>query len=228
MSTTVNSIPAYVTSITGTATTFVRVAAVAPGDVALFDARETAAAAVAGYQVVDCGAVVGGDATGLANDATAYTATITVDGVGKSISVVGSAAQTYTTLIAEIDTDLAAAATTAIVAGTLVITSATTGNDSLVTITDVDLFATLTEFVAIATAVQGDLATDMLTQTLVNNANMYDAYKGAIETYDTASDRVLLDSDAGYAAGANPTAAEFAVVVDMVNAMRDNFDHNTR
>ena len=65
----------------------------------------------AGYQTATFSvAKAGGDSTGLANDATTYTTTITVDGVAKSISVVGSAAQTFTDLLAEINTDLGASA----------------------------------------------------------------------------------------------------------------------
>ncbi|MCK9369649.1 hypothetical protein M0R04_07055 [Candidatus Dojkabacteria bacterium] len=109
---------------------------------------------VAGYQNVLFSAVkTGASATGLANDATAYTASILVDGVAKPISVVGSAAQTFTNLLAEIDTDLGASAAATINAdGGLVITSATTGITSLVVITDgvaLPLFGTLTDYVSL-------------------------------------------------------------------------------
>ncbi|MGZ8924625.1 MAG: beta strand repeat-containing protein [Nitrososphaeraceae archaeon] len=118
------------------------------------------AADTAGYQTVNVGgAKVGGDATGLANDATTYTASINVDGVAKAISVVGSAAQTFTDLLTEINTDLAAAATITIEAGNLKVTSATTGGASSVAITDTDLFATLTGYVAIPAAVAGTSTT---------------------------------------------------------------------
>ncbi len=113
----------------------------------------------AGYQIVNVGgAVSGGDATGLANDTTAYTATVVIDGVSKAVSVVGSAAQTITNLISEINTDIGAAGTASLTAGNIKITSATTGLTSSVAITDSGsnhLFATLTAFVAILTAVAG-------------------------------------------------------------------------
>ncbi len=111
----------------------------------------------AGYQVVNVGgAKTGADTSGLTNDATAYTATITVDGVAKPISVVGSAAQTYTTLLAEINTDLGASAVAALVGGNIKVTSATTGAASSVSITAGTLFAApLAGFVAVLAAVAG-------------------------------------------------------------------------
>ena len=187
------SVDAYVTDITGTVTQFIRATGLTAADVVLLDARETAAALVAGYQTVDVGgAVVGGDATGLANDATAYTATITVDGVDKAISVVGSAAQTYTDLLTEIGTDLGATATIEISGGDLLVTSATTDNDSKVVITDVDLFATLTTFVALGSSVDGNLETDLMGQTHTGTGrNAWTVYSGLVETYDSASDDVV-------------------------------------
>lgn len=112
--------------------------------------------ATSGYQVVNVGgAVAGGDATGLTNDATVYTASISVDGTPIAISVTGSTAQTYTTLINEINTDLGVAAVAAIVGGNIRVTSASTGASSTVAITDTDLFSTLTAYVAILAAVPG-------------------------------------------------------------------------
>lgn len=80
--------------------------------------------------------------TGLANDTTAYTASIDVDAPGTAIdvSVVGSAAQTFAALITELNADLGAAATAALVGNDIVITSATTGATSTVVVTDGTLF----------------------------------------------------------------------------------------
>lgn len=92
--------------------------------------------------------------------ATNYLATITVDGVDKAISIQGSAAQTITTLIAEINTDLADAATAALDAGSIVVTSATTGVASKVSMSDISLFRSVTGFAGLDVAVAG--AVDML------------------------------------------------------------------
>lgn len=92
------------------------------------------------------GTVVGGGATGLANDATVYTATITVDGVAQAIDVTGSTAQTFTNLLTQIDADLTGA-TSSIVGGNIVVTSASTGATSAISIADTDLFSNLTGFV---------------------------------------------------------------------------------
>jgi len=99
--------------------------------------------------------------TGLTNDTTAYTASISVDGVANAISVVGSAAQTMSTLIDEINSDLtnATASWDTTSYGFIKITSDASGDQvssSSIAITDVDLFATLTSVEAtVETAVTG-------------------------------------------------------------------------
>lgn len=116
----------------------------------------------AGYQTVDLSQRVNTSTpSGLTNDSTAYTATIVVDGVTKNISVVGSAAQTYATVISEINTDLGASATSALnsFGDGIVVTSATTGLNSSVAITDGTthpLFGSLTAYSQIETAVHGE------------------------------------------------------------------------
>jgi hypothetical protein len=122
--------------------------------------------ATAGYQDVQyINFLSGSAATGLVGTTT-YTATITVDGVAKSISVLGSAAQTVTTLLAEINTDLGAAAVASINAGHLRITSATTGALSLVSIADVTLFKAVSGLVSISHAVPGKAAVTYATAAL--------------------------------------------------------------
>jgi hypothetical protein len=98
--------------------------------------------------------VVGTDATGLLNTTNVYHTTITVDGTPIGISVTGSAAQTYTALDALITTALGSAAT--LVTGTnMVITSATTGSNSSVSITSDSLFMALTQFTSISAPING-------------------------------------------------------------------------
>jgi hypothetical protein len=114
---------------------------------------------LAGYQIVNVGgAKIGASATGLANDSTNYTATVVIDGVTKNVAVTGSTAQTYTTLLSQINTDLGSAGTTTLFEGNLKITSATTGASSTVAITDGVtnlLFGTLTNYHSILSAVAG-------------------------------------------------------------------------
>jgi hypothetical protein len=109
-----------------------------------------------GYQEVTFSvAKAGGDSTGLTNDATVYTASIVVNGSGTyPISVTGSAAQTFTTLLAEINADLTGA-TAALEGGNIRVTCNVTGEHTTITITDTNLFSTLTNYSSIATAVQG-------------------------------------------------------------------------
>lgn len=76
--------------------------------------------------------------TGLANDATAYTATVTVNGTPHAVSVTGSAAQTFAALITEINTDISTWATAALVGNSIVITvtNPTAGPTSTITVAD--------------------------------------------------------------------------------------------
>lgn len=105
--------------------------------------------------------VAGGSATGLANNSTAYTATILIDGTTTvNVSLTGSATQTYTTLLSGLNTALGANGTAALGTNvnTIQITSASTGLLSSVAITDGTthpLFGTLTAYVQINPAVQG-------------------------------------------------------------------------
>jgi len=120
-------------------------------------------AGLGGNQTVNVGGlIVGGSVTGLTNDATVYAATIAVDGgAPQTINVTGSLAQTYTTLISEINTDLTGA-TAALTGGNIIITSDTVGHLSSIAIVDTDLFSSLTAYVAINAAVEGTGTRDML------------------------------------------------------------------
>lgn len=112
--------------------------------------------ATSGQQVINVGgAVITTTATGLANMPTVYTANISVDGgANQPISISGATAQTYATLINEINADLTGA-TASLVGGNISIISASTGIASTISTSDVDLFSTLTSYVAINAAVPG-------------------------------------------------------------------------
>lgn len=143
------------TTASGEPAKVIRVVALSGGGYIKFGAGP----ASAGYQEVTFSTTITGtDPTGLANDTTDYTATITVDGVAKAISILGNAAQTFTDLINELNTDLGASATAAIVSGKIRVTSATSNDNSSVSIVDSGtnhLFASLTGFTAISPAVAG-------------------------------------------------------------------------
>lgn len=113
----------------------------------------------AASQVIDVGgAVVGGDATGLANDGTVYDFRVFVEGTLNTIEVTGSAAQTYTNLVAEINADLSGA-TAELFQGNIRIISDDTTAASSISITNGvgadPMFNTLTDFVEILTATKG-------------------------------------------------------------------------
>lgn len=90
-----------------------------------------------GYQTISfLSPITSGTATGLSNSSAIYTATITVDGVPIAIQITGSTAQTYGTLVSQLNTDLSTAATATITGGKLKITSASFGIDSTVRISN--------------------------------------------------------------------------------------------
>jgi len=107
-------------------------------------------AGIASEQTVDFGGnVVGGNTTGLVADTTEYTATINIDGTDYLVMVVGSAAQTFTNLITQINTDLPATEASIDGDGNITVTSTATDDTSNVLITDVDLFSSLNDFVVV-------------------------------------------------------------------------------
>jgi len=157
-----------------------------------------------GWQIADFGgAAVGGNATGLANDATVYTATITVSNGGTvsvmPITVTGSAAQTFTALIGQITSDLAAGTIgTAVIDANdnIKIQSAATGNDCSVSITDGDLFKSCTGFIQINPAFSGvDVPRDIFDFNKIHN-NFYGfKYAGLIHTIAPAPARPVAPID---------------------------------
>ncbi len=122
--------------------------------------RHTPNGGTAGFDSANfSGALVGSNATGLANNSTVYTATVMVNGEPVSVSILGSAAQTFTALIAAINTALGGAAIAALSGSTIAITSAIIGLESNVSIQDSGLFTGLTGFVNVAAPVPGSIDT---------------------------------------------------------------------
>lgn len=115
--------------------------------------------ATAGRQTINFNGTIssGAVATTLANNATAYTATITVDGVVRNLSITGSTAQTYATLVTAMNTSLTGSvAVVSISSGNLVVTSATTGITSTVLVASTGtLLPALAGYVAVGTATAG-------------------------------------------------------------------------
>ena len=101
-----------------------------------------------------------------------YTASAYVDGTLINLSVLGSAAQTYTTLVAALNTNLGVAAVASISNGTVIITSASTGANSTVSVVDGTLFKSLTVFKSLSTPISGssNLLTSLQTTKAVNGS----------------------------------------------------------
>lgn len=115
-----------------------------------------------GRQLVDVGGnKASGTATGLTNDATVYTADLNPNSEGvDTLSVTGSAAQTYGDLITVLNAETDGNATWSLDPATGNLRCVSTANAELgastIVITDVDLLSSLTGFVAVETAIAGD------------------------------------------------------------------------
>jgi hypothetical protein len=128
--------------------------------------------------------IVGSDETGLLSTGT-FTAKVTIDGSQVSnISIAGSAAQTMTQLVQQLNTDTTGG-TWKIKNGLLVLTSATSGEEASVEITDTNLFDSLVGSKGVLevqelniSAIQGDklnYATGLdYTNTLTKESMSYD------------------------------------------------------
>jgi len=98
----------------------------------------------------------GAGASGLANNATVYTAAIVVDGgSSQPIAITGSTAQTHATLIDELNADTTGAVWSITAGSDLIATSDSTGVASSIAITDTDLFLTVNNFVSVDAATAG-------------------------------------------------------------------------
>jgi hypothetical protein len=94
-------------------------------------------------------------ATGLADNATVYTATVSVDGGGaQALTVTGSLAQTYYGLLLQLNLDTAGA-DWVLFGGDIYAVSDSNGTGSTISISDTDIFSSLTDFVAVDAAVAG-------------------------------------------------------------------------
>lgn len=111
----------------------------------------------AGYQDVNYGASItnGLNPTGL--QLQTYTAIVQVNGVDKAISIDGANATDFNGLITELNNDLGAVATAAIVNGNIRITSNSVGTSSTVLITDTNLFVTTTGYASFLLPINGTL-----------------------------------------------------------------------
>jgi len=95
------------------------------------------------------GAIGTSDLTGLTDDATIYTASVTVDSsIILAIEIVGSSSQSYGDLIIEVNSDISSAAELELDSGDLVIRSLSSGESSIISLTDIDLFLSLSDFLS--------------------------------------------------------------------------------
>ena len=109
-----------------------------------------------GYQTIRFNpGKVGTDSTGLLNDSTIYTATITINSISSNVAIIGSDAQTFGELVAELQYQLGTPATVELVNGNIIITSTSTGSSSTVSILDTGLFDALTDLASIDTPIDG-------------------------------------------------------------------------
>lgn len=111
-----------------------------------------------GYQIVNMGGVaVGTNATGFANNTTAYNAEVVIDGTSAYLSIQGQDAQTVDQLITQMntDTDFSNLAIASLSGGNIKIESKLYGATSSINILDSNLFNQLTGYVGLNSAVAG-------------------------------------------------------------------------
>lgn len=102
----------------------------------------------------------------VAGSGTVYTATVTINGTGHPVSILGSYAQTFTTLLSRLNTALGVFGSATLVAGNIRIFSATTGPTSTVVITAGTLFAPpLSNFSGLGASVAGTISPFKVTVT---------------------------------------------------------------
>jgi hypothetical protein len=132
-------------------------------------------------------AVEGSDATGFADDTTAYKMDIDLNASTNNVSVLGSAAQTYTTLLAEINTDLTDMTATLSADGTQIVITADNGGANTITITDGTseaLIDSLTVDATIGTSTPGTEGTISIT---IDNDATNSGYTDCIYSYQVAT-----------------------------------------
>lgn len=151
-----------------------------------------------GWQDVEFTAtLVGANASGLPNTATAYTATITVDGTPIAISMLGNASQTFTAVVTNLNTNLGAAATASLVGTAIRVISSTTGSSSTVSIVDSGtnkLFSSLTGYSFIETAFVGTGTTSRVVRVLMAGGAGYIKFGGP-SVVCTANDIMINTND---------------------------------
>jgi phage tail sheath protein FI len=125
-----------------------------------YDDNAEPAISTSGFQAIDFGGgLTAGLATGLANSAQTYNATVIVNGTARSIVITGSTAQTFGDLVTQLNAALGTGTATATVAinggGNLVITSDQVGSASSIQINDLTLFNSLTGYISLLLPVVG-------------------------------------------------------------------------
>ena len=154
-----------------------------------------------------------------------YTATCTIDENNVSpsstqhivaISINGTDAQTYSDLVTQLQLALGSYATVMLTnptTGNILITSSTTGQYSSVVITDVDLFSSLTDFVAIDPAIHGIGAVTAQSYTITNSVY------NAPDTEVTVSTILTLPSITGFIpASGTVVAGNVLIGLSVLNA----------
>lgn len=111
-----------------------------------------AAANTSGFQAAAFNSTLAGAAlTGLANDGTLYDATITIDGTDYPVSYAGSTMQSFTTLVNQLNAAIGANGLATLVGNTILVTSASTGLTSTVSMADAGVFGvSLSLFVSVS------------------------------------------------------------------------------
>lgn len=217
-----------------------------------YDNNATPAENSSGFQTIDfnSGITAGTNPTGLPSTAALFKATVTVDGVVKELSVAGNTAQTFDTLLIQLNAAFDGAAVVTIEGGNMVLTSGTVGSSSSLFITDNNLFNSLTGYVSLLLPVMGTTA-DSAINVFANGFNQpatgtYAGWDGLVDVWVTGelggevatewtpqeAENMLLDAISDYrytqtfanktSLGANDAAKRVAIVTALQEVINSN------
>lgn len=174
----------------------------------LADPTGFAAAAPSYHEALYSVPVIGANPTGLANTTRAYALSVVVDNVEYPITVLGNAAQTFTTLVAAVDAALPPAVTVAIVGSAIRVTSS--GTPGQVLIRDAELFQLTNDYVNLGPAGNTGVVGVYTATVTVDGTPISVSVDGAIAT-DYTNLLAGINTDLGVAATATLTGGNVLI-----------------
>lgn len=225
----INGINGYVVDVSGTKTSYVPRVALLDKEVSVFEAGKSAIASLGGSQVINVGGTrLVTQTTGLANGT--FKLKVGVDGgaVVEISVVIAGGFNLYSDLITAINaglTNASLAASSAVVAGNIKVTSNSVGNISKIVLSagaTANLLA-MTHFVSLLAPVNANLQTYLMgaAHPTYPDIKAWDLMVDMVDVFDTKGSNYLINGANVADAGATYSQSQVQVLVDMVNALKD-------